>query len=151
LALLRAIASQEIQAQGAKVIAALDGLEPAVCTEPVVRIFVRAALHPFAGRHRVHAGVMRLLATAPDPRRADEALDTVASSAMLPDMSDETKFTMIYAVTGAIEAALRSKPELISSRDFEDQLVGLVLHFVEADKRGALSPSAKTRQGAGQS
>jgi AcrR family transcriptional regulator len=140
LALLRAMASREIQAQEAKVIAGLDGLKSAVCTEPVVRIFVRAALHPFAGRHRVHSGVRQLLATAPDPQHADEALRAVSSSLLLPDMSDDTKFTMIHAVTGAIEAALHSKPELISSRDFEDQLVGLVLHFVHAGKHGAQSP-----------
>jgi AcrR family transcriptional regulator len=147
LALLRAMASREIHAQESKVQAALQGLASTALTEPVVRIFVRAVLHPFAGRHRVHAGMMQLLTTAPvqstishSPTNAqsgcvNEAFFS-APPAVLMDISNETKFTMIHAVSGAIAAALRSKPELIESPEFENQLVGLVLHFLDADNQG---------------
>jgi hypothetical protein len=66
-------------------------------------------------------------------QRLNEALFS-SPSAALPNFSSETKFTMVHAITGAIEAALRSKPELITSLEFEDQLVGLVLHFLNTDK-----------------
>jgi AcrR family transcriptional regulator len=148
LALLRGMASREILTQQAAVQVALKGLSSPVRNELVVRIFVRAALKPFAGRHRVHAGVMRLLATAAEqsetseapasvtPQRLSEALFS-APQGLLPEISSETKFTMIHAVTGAVEAALRSKPELMTSRDFEDQLVGLVLYFLNTEQRCA--------------
>jgi AcrR family transcriptional regulator len=137
LALLRAMALREIVAKETEVWAALKGLSSAGHAEDAVRILVRAALHPFAGRHRVHAGVMRLLAAVAKPDAASVARtrDTpqrvieVAPSAVLPGITNEMKFTAIHAVTGVIEAALRSRPELITSRDFEDQLVSLVLHL----------------------
>jgi AcrR family transcriptional regulator len=142
LALLRGMSAREILRQEATVQTALKGMSSPVRTEFVVRIFVRAALRPFAGRHRVHAGVIRLLATAAEPEGQTNTtplrLNAVLFSAPfaeLPEISRETRFTMIHAVTGAIEAALRSKPELIASRDFEDLLVGLVLHFLDADRR----------------
>jgi AcrR family transcriptional regulator len=151
LALLRAMAAHEIAAQTAKVQVALAGLTSTVPVESIVRIFVRAALHPFAGRHRVHAGVMRLLPTDiglnilnAKSQRLSEALFSIPIPVPL-DLTNETKFTMINAVTGAIEGALRSRPELIASRQFEDQLVGLVLHFLDAAKRCDFTPAATNR------
>ncbi len=82
LALLRAMASQEIHVQESKVQSALRGLAPKVGAEPIVRIFVRAVLHPFAGRHRVHAGVIRLLATSALPCAVLNAQTNVTSGAM---------------------------------------------------------------------
>jgi AcrR family transcriptional regulator len=152
LALLRAMAAHEVRAQDAKVVTALQGLVPALGAEPVIRIFVRAALHPFAARYRVHAGIRRLLGSTPTPDatpdapsqvlslRAAEALSAAPLAGIL-DVSNETKFTMVHAVSGAIEAALLSKPELISSREFEDQLVGLVLHFFAADRLRGINPA----------
>jgi AcrR family transcriptional regulator len=151
LALLRAMAAHEVGVQTAKVQADLAGLTSTVPVEAIVRIFVRAALHPFAGRHRVHAGVMRLLPTdiglnIPNAKsqRLNDTLFSLPSSVPL-DLADETMFTMINAVTGAIEGAVRSRPELIASRLFEDELVGLVLHFLDAAKRCDFTPAAPNR------
>lgn len=145
-ALLRAMASQEIHSQQAKALAAIEGMTSPVRTEAIVRILIRVALRPFAGRYRVHAGVMRLLATNSDPLLSEDVPAVVLSERMKAAMfaapsevwlnfSNEKQFTMIHAVIGTVEAALRSQPELVASRDFEDQLVGLVLHFSNADER----------------
>jgi AcrR family transcriptional regulator len=158
LALLRAMAAQEIRAQQATVAAMIAELPSSIPAEPVVRIFVRAALRPFAGRHRVHAAVVRLLGADPGSctrGRAPPAALLEPSFAGLPSvriepslaLSSQTQFTMIHAVTGAIDAALQTRPELIVSRAFEDQLVGLVLHFLHADKYRDSNPDSTTLQG----
>jgi AcrR family transcriptional regulator len=136
LALLRAMALRETLTQVANVHVAVELLPSPASPEQVARIFVRAALHPFAGRHRVHAGVKRLLASGDERAIKDALLE--APSGPLPELSEETKFLMIHAVTGVIEAALFSNPELIGSADFEDQLVGLVLHFAMADQASSM-------------
>jgi AcrR family transcriptional regulator len=138
LALVRAMALQELRAQEIKVRSELKGLTSTAYAEPAIRILLRAVLHPFAARHRVHAGVMRLLASVRDPgTNPEEPINVVPPAvpwAALPELSNDAKFTILHAVTGTIEAAMRSRPELIASREFEDQLVGLVVHLAAADK-----------------
>jgi AcrR family transcriptional regulator len=138
LALIRAMVSQEIIVQESEVTAALKRLSSTVQCEDVVRIFIHAALHPFGGRHRVHAGAMQLLGAATELGGASDAgtgdnpqssID-LAPEATLANITSEMKFTVTHAVTGVIEAAVRLRPELLASRDFEDQLVSMVLHLL---------------------
>jgi AcrR family transcriptional regulator len=137
--LLEAMAAHEMGRQEEAIGLALAGCTEARLEE-IVRIVVRASLHPFAGRPRVRRAMLRHMAQNPQiVRRFDQMIErlgealcqTIARAATGPwrQPSDEARFIMLRAMVGAIRQAAVFRVALIDSPAFEDELVRMVAAF----------------------
>ena len=137
-ALARAMADHETSVQRAQIEEIARTALPSASAKRIVRMVIRAALRPFAGRHLVHAGHLRLLMLGPASSR-ELALMTPSLPASLiehlsgticmtpSDCRYTSLFTATNAVAGAIRAAALTRPELLQLPEFEDDLVCIVL------------------------
>jgi AcrR family transcriptional regulator len=138
--MLRAMAHKEMRRQEMLLKDKMQSVRPDQSNEDLVRIVIRAALRPFENRSRLRLGLMRLLARDDDIRAATQsvqehildlllnAISTHSRVSLNPSAS--TRFTLLAAVSGAIQAAAAERPDLFEAASFEDEIVGLVLAFL---------------------
>ena len=134
-AILTAIAQREVtrlKASIAKVLKDNDQSDP----ETATRALIHAFLHAFGGRHRARRAVVMMMS-----RQADLATLATLLRQMMDDLfaqirwndhfpADMTKMrfhVISRAVIGAVRLTLIENPDLLSSKEFEDELVRLVL------------------------
>lgn len=145
-ALLLALARQEMGTALAEVGRALSGGdEPS--PESRVRAMVRAMVHAFRGRSRARKAVVQAILAQ------GLALEMVApingfiadigaaigqdAQARLPPFEREQVFVLSRALLGAIRAAVMEEQPFLRSRSFEDELVRLVMAYLESIARSA--------------
>jgi AcrR family transcriptional regulator len=140
-ALLRAMGLHESARQEVLTAEALQRAPLTNSGEASVRILIRAALWPFAGRPRLRTAMLSLLARDEEVMRAPlHILPRLSQNfASLAATSAVSAFTMPRAVLGAIRAAIIERPELLDSQEFEDELVAMAMHALQPDLR---SPAA---------
>jgi AcrR family transcriptional regulator len=138
-ALLRAMGMRECARQEVLTAEALQRAPLTNTGETSVRILIRAALWPFAGRPRLRAVMLTLLASDEDVMRAPlEMLPRLSRNfASHAATSAVPAFTLPRAILGAIRAAIIERPELLDSQEFEDELVAMAMHALQPDLRGA--------------
>lgn len=138
-ALLRAMGLHECARQEVLTVEALQRAPLTNSGETSVRILIRAALWPFAGRPRLRTAMLALLASDEDIMRAPlEMLPRLSRScASLAGTSSVSAFTLPRAILGTIRAAIIERPELLDSQEFEDELVAMAMHALQPDLRGA--------------
>jgi len=136
-ALLRALAERELTATLAAVAAALRG-DPGASLEARIRAMVRAIINAFAGRQRARKAVVQavLLQGNANELVAPIAAFMAATPAGAPQrfarLSPEQRFVLSRAVMGAIRAAVLEEQPFFKSRSFEDELVRLVMAYLDA-------------------
>jgi AcrR family transcriptional regulator len=138
LSLLRAMALREARRQETRVLQAIERAGPDSSLEDMVRILVRAALHPFEGRNRLRLAMLRLLARDADVVAiAREMQDHVLTallraiaartSGVMAMLDAGTRFTMLAAVAGAVQAAATERMDIFETQAFEDDIVRMVM------------------------
>ena len=141
------MALRERKRQEEQVMTLLHAVGPEHSDADIVRIVIRAALKPFGNRSRLRLGLMRIITRDKDALAAmrdaqEQVLDVLLSTLAtrcptMPGLSPTTRFTLIAAVTGAIQSAVDERPDLFESSGFEDDLVYMVLGFLGgSDKAG---------------
>jgi AcrR family transcriptional regulator len=137
-ALLRAMALREAKRQEAHVLRALQLAGPDLGAEELVRIVIRSVLRPFEGRNRLRLAMMKLLARDADVLAAASALQNHVLDLLLREIAARTngalmplraeaRFTVLAAVSGAIQAAATERMDIFEAQAFEDEIVALVL------------------------
>jgi AcrR family transcriptional regulator len=138
-ALLRAMGMRECARQEVLTAEALQRAPLTNSGETSVRILIRAALWPFAGRPRLRKAMLALLAR--DEAVTKEPLEMLPrlskNFSSLAETSAVSAFTMPRAIIGAIRAAIIERPELLDSQEFEDELVAMAMYALRVDLRGA--------------
>jgi AcrR family transcriptional regulator len=139
--LLRAMAVKEMKKQEGELLAMLAKAAPKATEEELVRMVIGAALRPFGKRSLLRMGMFRVLSKDPDILRTissvqDHVLDVFLAalaktrgSALTP--SSSARFTLFASISGAVQAALLDQPELFETRAFEDELVALMLGYLQ--------------------
>jgi AcrR family transcriptional regulator len=136
-ALLRAIAEREMTATLAAVAKALRG-DPEAPVEARVRAMVRAIVNAFHGRQRARKAVVQAVlahGTAVEmlaPVAAFIARAEADQPHGLARLTPEQLFVLSRALMGAIRAAVVEEQPFFKSRAFEDELVRLVLSYLDA-------------------
>jgi AcrR family transcriptional regulator len=139
--LLRAMALKEMKKQEGELLAMLAKAGPEASEEDLVRMVIGAALRPFGKRSRLRMAMFRVLSKDPNIMRAilsvqDHALDVFLDAlarrrgvTLMP--SPSARFTMFASVAGAVQTALLEQPELFETSAFEDELVVLMLGYLQ--------------------
>jgi AcrR family transcriptional regulator len=135
--LLRAMALREMRRQEALLTEKLRAVEPDQSDEDLVRIVIRGALRPFENRSKLRLGLMRLLLRDDDVRVAAQSVQEhildlllTAISSRRPhslSLSGSSRFIVLAAVSGTIQAAALERPDLFEAAGFEDEVVDMVL------------------------
>lgn len=145
-ALLMALARQEMGTALAEVGRALSGVDDP-SPESRVRAMVRAMVNAFRGRSRARKAVVQAILAQ------GLALEMVApinsfianisaaigqdAEARLPPLEREQVFVLSRALLGAIRAAVMEEQPFLRGRGFEDELVRLVMSYLESIARSA--------------
>ncbi|MGE0575692.1 MAG: TetR/AcrR family transcriptional regulator [Reyranella sp.] len=147
-ALLLALARQEMSAALIEVGRALSGAgDPA--PESRVRAMVRAMVHAFRGRSRARKAVVQaILAQGLGFEMIGPINSFIANigsvigpdATRLPPLAREQVFVLSRALLGAIRAAVMEEQPFLQSRAFEDELVRLVMSYIESIARDAGRP-----------
>jgi AcrR family transcriptional regulator len=140
-ALIRATLVHELNKTEAAALAALDAA-PAGPVDEIVRAAVRVGIGMFAGRHGARKKILlfvvndegivaRGLATV--DRIAETLAEAIRAKADPPvrELSETARFLLVRAAVGSLRAAVYSRPELLETREFEDELVRLLVRFLE--------------------
>lgn len=136
-ALLRALAEREMNATIAAVTTALRG-DPQASLEVRVRAMVRAIINAFSGRQRARKAVVQavlLQGSAVEmlaPIAAFMAADAAAEPHGLTRLTREQRFVLSRALMGAIRAGVLEEQPFFKSPSFEDELVRLVVAYLDA-------------------
>ena len=134
-ALLRALAQREMTQTLAAVAAALRG-ETGATVEQRVRAMVRAIINAFRGRQRARKAVLQAVLAhgAPVEMLAPIAafLAQHETGPVLVRLAPEQRFVLSRALMGAVRAAVLEEQPFFKSRAFEDELVRLVLAYLQA-------------------
>jgi hypothetical protein len=119
----------------AAVAAALRGDADATI-EQRVRAVVRAIINAFHGRQRARKAVIQaVLAHGTSIEMLAPIAAFLAQHEPGPDLvrlAPEQRFVLSRALMGAVRAAVREEQPFFKSRTFEDELVRLVLAYVQA-------------------
>ncbi|MFO1158547.1 MAG: TetR/AcrR family transcriptional regulator [Reyranellaceae bacterium] len=144
-ALLLALARQELGAALTDIGRALTADDPSV--EGRVRAMVRTMVHAFRGRSRARKAVMQAILAqglaieivAPINAFIANIRATIGqdAEAKLPALQQEQVFVLSRALLGAIRAAVMEEQPFLRSRTFEDELVRLVMAYLDSIARGA--------------
>jgi AcrR family transcriptional regulator len=148
-AILLALARQETTAGLADVGRALQGgSDPSV--EGRVRAMVLAIIHAFRGRPRARKAVLQAILAqglgsemmAPIAAFVAAAGDEVGHGPrpVLAALTHEQVFVLSRALMGTIRAAVMEEQPFLSSPGFEDEVVRLVVAYLEAITRAANQP-----------
>lgn len=144
-ALLLALARQEMGAALVEVGRALSGVDDPT-PESRVRAMVRAMVHAFRGRSRARKAVVQaILAQGLGVEMVEPINSFVANigtvigqdAERLPPLEREQVFVLSRALLGAIRAAVMEEQPFLQSRRFEDELVRLVMSYIESIARAA--------------
>ena len=133
-AVLLALAQQEMKRALADVAQALQG-DGDGTMENRVHAMVRAMVHAFRGRARARKAVMQAILAQ---GMAIEMIAPIASfiarqSQALPfALTREQLFVLSRALMGTIRAAVMEEQPFLRSRSFEDEVVRLVVAYVQA-------------------
>jgi AcrR family transcriptional regulator len=140
-ALLRALAEREVNRALTDVARALDGdSDPSV--EGRVRGIVRAMINAFGGRQRARKAVTQaVLAQGADSGFLASIAAFISEigarvgrnpQAVFAALTAEQIFVLSRAVMGAIRSAVLEEQPMLRSRGFEDEMVRLVLAYLDA-------------------
>lgn len=132
VSLLRAMALREIGRQEQRFLAviACGGSDNA---DALVRAIVREALAPLNGRKNVRRRLFEILGT--DPVVRDALHDTIGrvTDRFLEGLGVDPsgipparRYILLRSMLGPVRAAMFGDPEMLASKDFEDELVRLV-------------------------
>lgn len=144
-ALLLALARQEMGAALVEVGRALSGGDDPT-PQSRVRAMVRAMVHAFRGRSRARKAVVQAILAqglgiemvAPINSFIADIGTTVGQDAQrLPPLGHEQVFVLSRALLGAIRAAVMEEQPFLQGRTFEDELVRLVMSYIESIARDA--------------
>jgi AcrR family transcriptional regulator len=147
-ALLLALARQELGAALVEVGRALSGVDDPA-PESRVRAMVRAMVHAFRGRSRARKAVVQaILAQGLGVELVAPINGFIANigavigedARRLPPLEREQVFVLSRALLGAIRAAVMEEAPFLQSRSFEDELVRLVMSYIESIALGAGRP-----------
>lgn len=147
-ALLLALARQEMGAALVEVGRALSGVDDPT-PESRVRAMVRAMVHAFRGRSRARKAVVQAILAqglgiemvAPINSFIANIGTVIGQDAeRLPPLEREQVFVLSRALLGAIRAAVMEEQPFLQSRRFEDELVRLVMSYIESIARAAGRP-----------
>jgi AcrR family transcriptional regulator len=140
-AILLALAKQQVELGLAEIARALSGeIDPTPAGR--VRAMVRAAVHAFRGRQRARKAVME--AVLSQGHHAELMVPVVAfvaqqgarvgmtPQAVFAAMTPLQLFVMSRAVIGVLRAAVLEDQPFFKSRPFEDELVRLVMAYLQA-------------------
>jgi AcrR family transcriptional regulator len=136
-ALLRALAERELTTTLAAVAAALRG-DPGASLEARIRAMVRAIINAFAGRQRARKAVVQAVLLQGNaielvaPIAAFMAATPTGAPQRFARLSPEQRFVLSRAVMGAIRAGVLEEQPFFKSRSFEDELVRLVMAYLDA-------------------
>lgn len=149
-AILVALAKQQVELGLADIARALsDEIDPTPAGR--VRAMVRASIHAFRGRQRARKAVMEAILT--QGLHAELMMPVVAFIAqhsarvgvspqpVFATMTPLQMFVMSRAVIGVLRAAVLEEQPFFKSRPFEDELVRLVMAYLQA---AAAEASART-------
>ena len=144
-ALLRALAEREMTATLAAVAKALRSeTDPSV--EGRVRATVRAMVNAFRGRQRARKAVVQaVLAQGMTVEMTGPIAAFIAETGAAPHrglarLSPEQVFVLSRALMGAIRAAVLEEQPFLRSPTFEDELVRLVMAYLQAVTAGDPGP-----------
>ncbi len=147
-ALLMALARQEMGTALVEVGRALSGVDDPT-PESRVRAMVRAMVHAFRGRSRARKAVVQAILAqglgiemvAPINNFIANIGTAIGQDAeRLPALEREQVFVLSRALLGAIRAAVMEEQPFLQSRRFEDELVRLVMSYIESIARAAGRP-----------
>jgi AcrR family transcriptional regulator len=149
-AILLALARQEMEATLIAVARSQENpSDPTV--EGRVRATVRSILNAFRGRMRARKAVVQAILAQ---GLAIEVMGPVATfiatqpRTVLPELTKEQVFVLSRAMLGTIRAAVMEEQPFLRSRDFEDEVVRLIVAYIAAVRSastGATSRSAAAR------
>ena len=128
-ALLRAIAERELKetlTNVAKVLSEGDD-QPA---EQRVRGVVRVLVNAFRGRQRARKAVVQALLSQTGGEVFNAPIAAFVAANSLETLNREQTFVLSRALIGAIRAAVLEEQPFLKNRNFEDELVRLVLCYV---------------------
>ncbi len=137
LSLLRAMAQREMKRQEAHVFEILASAHDETA-EGLVRKVVQSALRPFGKQSRVRRYMIGRFARDPEVLASvlgvqQNLLDVLLRAlstlgfGYAREHSSSARFTILAAVTGAIQSGAANNTEVFESEAFEDELVKLVL------------------------
>jgi AcrR family transcriptional regulator len=137
-ALLRAMAEREIERQQERVQRSLSKGATYESPEALIRHIICAALRPFASRSKIRLYLMQTLlrdAAVPDVARGERhqilkaLLEALAER--WPDraisLSDIAQYTLASAISSVVHTVAIERPEYFETREFEDEIVGIVV------------------------
>jgi AcrR family transcriptional regulator len=133
-AVLLALAQQEMKRALGDVAQALQG-DGDGTVEGRVRAMVRAMVHAFRGRARARKAVMQAILAQ---GMGIEMMAPIASfiakqpQALLFTLTREQLFVLSRALMGTIRAAVMDEQPFLRSRSFEDEVVRLVVAYLQA-------------------
>ena len=145
-ALVMALARREMEAALADVARALQGeIDPSV--EGRIRAMVRAIVHAFRGRQRARKAVIQAILSqdggialmapvAAFIARAGEAVGRGPNSLLGP-LTREQVFVVSRSLMGVVRAAVLEEQPFLASRSFEDEIVRMIVAYLDAVSRVA--------------
>lgn len=151
--IIAALAERERAALERQVRAALARANP-TSAEDLVRDLVRVLIRAFSGRRRLRRFVVLAAMRSGSISALMQAqqsiiqvlLDAAASrqaerSALgFPPLTPTMTFVLTRAVQGAVRAAVLEENDILETREFEDELVLLVMGYLKAERRPADAP-----------
>jgi len=148
-ALLMALARGEMEAALREVGRALQGeSDPSV--EGRVRAMVRAIVHAFRGRQRARKAVVQALLAqgrgieliAPVAAFIARAGETVGRgpSPLVGPLTREQVFVLSRSLMGVVRAAVLEEQPFLASRSFEDEIVRMIVAYLEAVSAAGRQP-----------
>jgi AcrR family transcriptional regulator len=149
-AILLAMAEKEharIRLQVEALIKASDQQTP----EENVRQVVRIVLGAFGGRPRVRRALVLLLYKRVDLMLMSKIISDIAATIFqalrwnqnFPDPPSPMRFAILTrAVMGATRGVLVENPQLLTTQEFEDELVALILAYLNAPRVKVAAPKA---------
>ena len=148
-ALIRATLAHELNRTEAAALAALRAA-PTGSVEGIVRAAVRVGIGMFGGRHGAHRKVIMFvvgdaqiaaLCLATIDRVSEMLAEAIRAKAdpPVPELSETARFLLVRAAVGGLRAAVWSRPDLLASAEFEDELVRFLVLYLE-DRREAARP-----------
>lgn len=152
-AILLALAEQEQQAALAAVGRALRGeSDPSV--EGRVRAIVRAVVHAFRGRPRARKAVLQaVLSQGVGLGMMMSVASFIAAAGagvgqgpkpLLAPLAPEQVFVLSRALMGTIRAAVLEEQPFLTSRGFEDEIVRLIVAYLDAITRSSVRDPDRT-------
>jgi AcrR family transcriptional regulator len=148
-ALIRATMVHELNKTEAAALAALRAAPPG-SVEGIVRAAVRVGIDMFGGRHGAHKQLIMFLVgdeqiVALCMATVDRVSEMLAEAIRVkadppvPELSETARFLLIRAAVGGLRAAVWSRPDLLATPEFEDELVRFLVLYLE-DRREATRP-----------